>query len=58
MATLVLQVAGSVLGGMLGGPVGAVIGRALGAAAGAELDQSLLGGGGGTRIIEGPRLTE
>jgi hypothetical protein len=58
MATLVLQVAGSVLGGMLGGPVGAVIGRALGAAAGAGLDQSLLGGGGGTRIVEGPRLTE
>lgn len=58
MATLVLQVAGSVLGGMLGGPVGAVIGRALGAAAGAGLDQSLLGGGGGTRMIEGPRLTE
>lgn len=58
MATLVLQVAGSVLGGMLGGPVGAVIGRALGAAAGAGLDQSLLGGGGGTRVVEGPRLSE
>ncbi|KUL96105.1 Gene transfer agent (GTA) orfg15-like protein [Bosea sp. WAO] len=58
MATLVLQVAGSVLGGMLGGPVGAVIGRALGAAAGAGFDQSLLGGSGGTRVVEGPRLTE
>ncbi|WP_332681432.1 baseplate multidomain protein megatron [Bosea sp. (in: a-proteobacteria)] len=58
MATLVLQVAGSVLGGMLGGPVGAIIGRSLGAIAGAGLDQSLLGGGGGTRVVEGPRLTE
>ncbi|ODT53455.1 MAG: hypothetical protein ABS59_07145 [Methylobacterium sp. SCN 67-24] len=58
MATLVLQVAGSVLGGMLGGPAGAMLGRVLGAVAGAGLDQSLLGGGGGTRVIEGPRLTE
>jgi hypothetical protein len=58
MATLVLQVAGSVLGGAVGGPVGAMIGRSLGAIAGASLDQSLFGGGGGTRIVEGPRLKE
>lgn len=58
MATLVLQVAGSVLGAAVGGPLGAVIGRSLGAIAGARLDQGLFGGGGGTRIVEGPRLKE
>ncbi|MFC5393089.1 hypothetical protein ACFPPC_10640 [Bosea vestrisii] len=59
MATLVLQVAGSVLGAAVGGPFGAMIGRSLGAIAGASLDQSLFGGsGGGTRIVEGPRLKE
>lgn len=58
MATLVLQVAGSVLGAAVGGPFGAMIGRSLGAIAGASLDQSLFGGGGGTRIVEGPRLNE
>ncbi|HEV2513374.1 baseplate multidomain protein megatron [Bosea sp. (in: a-proteobacteria)] len=57
MATLVLQVAGSVLGAAVGGPFGAMIGRSLGAIAGASLDQSLFGGG-GTRIVEGPRLKE
>ncbi|HEY5794636.1 MAG TPA: glycoside hydrolase TIM-barrel-like domain-containing protein, partial [Bosea sp. (in: a-proteobacteria)] len=58
MATLLLQVAGSALGTALGGPIGAVIGQAVGGIAGASLDQSLLGGSGGTRRIEGPRLTE
>ncbi len=58
MATLVLQVAGSVLGAAVGGPFGAMIGRSLGALAGAKLDQGLFGGGGGTRIVEGPRLKE
>ncbi|WID96032.1 glycoside hydrolase/phage tail family protein [Bosea vestrisii] len=58
MATLVLQVAGSVLGAAVGGPIGAMIGRSLGAIAGASLDQGLFGGGGGTRIVEGPRLKE
>ncbi|AZO78334.1 MULTISPECIES: glycoside hydrolase/phage tail family protein [unclassified Bosea (in: a-proteobacteria)] len=58
MATLVLQVAGSVLGAAVGGPFGAMIGRSLGAIAGASLDQGLFDGGGGTRIVEGPRLKE
>lgn len=58
MATLVLQVAGSALGSVVGGPFGAMIGRSVGALAGARLDQGLLGGGGGTRIVEGPRLKE
>jgi len=58
MATLVLQVAGSALGTAVGGPFGAMIGRSLGAIAGASLDQGLFGGGGGTRIVEGPRLKE
>jgi len=59
MATLVLQVAGSTLGAAVGGPFGAMIGRSLGALAGASLDQGMFGGGGGgTRIVEGPRLKE
>lgn len=58
MATLVLQVAGSALGAVVGGPFGAIVGRSLGALAGARLDQGLFGGGGGTRIVEGPRLKE
>ncbi|MEN5082208.1 glycoside hydrolase/phage tail family protein [Bosea sp. TWI1241] len=58
MATLVLQVAGTVVGTALGGPVGAMIGRSIGAIAGAGLDRSLFGAGGGTRIVEGPRLSE
>jgi hypothetical protein len=58
MATLLLQVAGAALGTALGGPVGGMIGQALGGIAGARIDGSLLGGGGGTKIVEGPRLTE
>lgn len=58
MATLLLQVAGSVVGAAFGGPVGAMLGRALGAFAGSRIDRSLLGGSGGTRVIEGPRLQE
>jgi hypothetical protein len=58
MATLLLQVAGSALGTALGGPIGAVIGQAIGGIAGAQIDQSLLGGGAGTKTVEGPRLTE
>jgi len=58
MATLLLQVAGNALGSALGGPVGAVIGQAVGGVAGAMIDQSLLGGAGGNRAVEGPRLSE
>ncbi|KPF65499.1 hypothetical protein IP69_17535 [Bosea sp. AAP35] len=58
MATLLLQVAGSALGTALGGPLGAVIGQAIGGIAGARIDQTLLGGGAGTKTVEGPRLTE
>ncbi|WP_420102070.1 baseplate multidomain protein megatron [Bosea sp. (in: a-proteobacteria)] len=58
MATLLLQVAGSALGTALGGPVGGAIGQALGGLAGASLDQAWLGGSGGSRIVEGPRLKE
>ncbi len=58
MATLLLQVAGGVLGTALGGPIGGVVGRSLGAIAGAGIDQSLLGGGSGRRVVEGPRLKE
>jgi hypothetical protein len=58
MATLLLQVAGAALGTALGGPVGGVIGQALGGIAGAQIDGALLAGGGGARIVEGPRLRE
>lgn len=58
MATLLLQVAGSALGTALGGPVGGMIGQALGGLAGATIDQALLGGGTGNRVVEGPRLKE
>lgn len=57
MATLLLQVAGTVVGGVFG-PVGAVLGRAIGGIAGAGIDGSLFGGGGGKRFVEGPRLKE
>lgn len=58
MATLLLQVAGSALGTAIGGPIGGVIGQALGGIAGATIDQSLLGGGSGNRVVDGPRLKE
>ena len=58
MATLVLQAVGSVVGGVVGGPVGAILGRALGGIAGAAVDTALLGGGDGTRFVEGPRLKD
>lgn len=58
MATLLLQVAGSALGTALGGPIGGMIGQALGGIAGAGIDQALLGGGSGNRVVEGPRLKE
>ncbi len=54
MATVVLQVAGTVIGGAIGGPVGAAVGRAIGAAAGYLIDRELFGPG--DRAIEGPRL--
>ncbi|TAJ34245.1 glycoside hydrolase/phage tail family protein [Bosea sp. (in: a-proteobacteria)] len=58
MATLLLQVAGSALGTALGGPIGGAIGQALGGLAGASLDQAWLGGSGGNKIVQGPRLKE
>lgn len=58
MATLLLQVAGAALGTALGGPVGGAIGQALGGLAGATIDQAWLGGSGGNKIVEGPRLKE
>ena len=58
MATLLLQVAGAALGTALGGPVGGAVGQALGGLAGATIDQSWLGGAGGNKIVEGPRLKE
>ena len=58
MATLLLQVAGAALGTALGGPVGGAIGQALGGLAGASIDQAWLGGSGGNKIVEGPRLKE
>lgn len=58
MATLLLQVAGAALGTALGGPVGGAIGQALGGLAGATIDQAWLGGAGGNKVAEGPRLKE
>ncbi|WP_112663095.1 baseplate multidomain protein megatron [Microvirga flavescens] len=58
MATMVLQTVGSVVGGMIAGPLGAMAGRALGGLAGAAIDNALLGGSEGTKIVEGPRLKE
>ncbi len=52
MATLLLQVAGSVIGSVFG-PVGAIIGSAAGALAGNVIDNQLLAS---TRRMEGPRL--
>lgn len=58
MATLLLQVAGAALGTALGGAVGGAIGQALGGLAGASIDQTWLGGVGGNKAVEGPRLKE
>ncbi|WP_439497400.1 baseplate multidomain protein megatron [Bosea sp. (in: a-proteobacteria)] len=55
MATLLLSVAGAALGSALGA---GSMGVAIGGVAGSMIDQSLLGGGGKTRLIEGPRLKE
>jgi hypothetical protein len=56
MATIALQVAGTAIGSFLGGPFGAAIGSAIGGTVGSIIDRSLLGGG--TRVIEGPRLSD
>ena len=58
MATLLLQVAGAALRTALGGPVGGAIGQALGGLAGASIDQAWLGGSGGNKVVQGPRLKE
>lgn len=58
MATLLLQVAGAALGTALGGPLGGAVGQALGGLAGATIDQAWLGGAGGNKVVEGPRLKE
>lgn len=67
MATLALAAAGAAIGGavlpggltLLGATItGATLGSQLGAVAGSVVDQALLGGAGGTRYVEGPRLSE
>jgi len=58
MATLLLQVAGAALGSAVGGPLGGAIGQALGGLAGASIDQAWLGGSGGNKAVQGPRLKE
>lgn len=59
MATLILAAAGQAVGGALGlGGAGGVLGRAAGAIVGSVLDQSLLGGGGRDRSVEGSRLAD
>lgn len=57
MATIALQIAGTAVGSFLGGPVGAAIGSALGGTFGSMVDRAILGGG-GKRVIEGPRLSD
>ncbi|MCJ2033286.1 glycoside hydrolase/phage tail family protein [Methylobacterium sp. J-068] len=57
MATLILQTAGAAVGTALGGPIGGIIGSAVGAAAGSGIDSAIFGGG-GTRRVEGPRLSD
>lgn len=57
MATLLLSLAGSALGNVFGISALGAIGQAAGGIAGSMIDQSLLGGG-GNRIVEGPRLKE
>jgi hypothetical protein len=56
MATLALQIAGTALGTFIGGPLGGAIGSALGGTLGAMADRAILGDG--SRVIEGPRLTD
>lgn len=59
MATLVLAAAGQAAGAALGlGGFGSVLGKAVGAVGGALIDQSLLGGGGRDRTLEGSRLAD
>ena len=55
MATLVLQVAGSVIGDFIAGPIGALIGQVAGAVAGSAIDQQIFGRTRG-RSVQGPRL--
>lgn len=57
MATLLLSLAGAALGNVFGISALSAIGQAAGGIAGSMIDQSLLGGG-GNRIVEGPRLKE
>lgn len=56
MATIALQIAGSVVGQALGGPFGAAIGSAVGATAGSLIDKAWMGSG--QRPIAGPRLND
>jgi hypothetical protein len=58
MASLVLSVAGGALGGALFGPLGAIAGRIAGGLIGNSIDHALLGGSGGERRLEGPRLAD
>lgn len=58
MSTMILQTAGEAAGGAIGGPLGAAVGRTAGAMAGAAIDDALFGGGGASRIVEGPRLRD
>ena len=55
MATLVLQVAGSVIGDLIAGPIGALVGQVAGAVAGSAIDQQIFGRSRG-RSVQGPRL--
>ncbi|WP_284212061.1 baseplate multidomain protein megatron, partial [Methylobacterium brachythecii] len=56
MATLILGTVGGVVGTALGGPIGSAVGKVLGAAGGSLIDGALFGGG--TRYVEGPRLSD
>jgi hypothetical protein len=56
MAALLLSFAGAAAGSSLLGPVGAIAGRIVGALAGNAIDHALFGGG--TRHVEGPRLSD
>ncbi|GEP09594.1 baseplate multidomain protein megatron [Methylobacterium gnaphalii] len=56
MATLILGTVGGVVGTAFGGPIGSAMGKVLGAAGGSLIDGALFGGG--TRYVEGPRLSD